>query len=201
MPSAERLAALARVLRTTPEWLLGRPMSASPELTSQLRSPSRAFNDFRGLPRDLPIYGTALGADLGFLGPDGTNVAIEQTELNMSGAMDYMTRPQMLLGNRDAYVLTVIGYSMFPRFEPGRRVLLNPKIQPMLGDDVAVQLKRPLGDEGDAEISCVLLKRLVRRRPDALVLYQFQNDLTFEVPMDLVHAIHRVQPWDDALGF
>lgn len=196
MPSAERLSKIAETLKTTPDWLLGN------EVVGERRANFRQFPapDLRDLKRDLPIYGTALGADLSFTGTEGELVGIEQTGINMYETLGYVQRPGSLVGNADAYVIIVAGYSMMPRFEPGRRLLINPKLPPRPGDDVIVQLKRPLGDDGDAELVAILLKTLLRQRPDRIVLSQYSPELTFEVPREAIHVVHRVQPWDDALG-
>lgn len=193
MPSADKLESLAAVLGTTSAWLLGGDAPAEVRDVPSLSS-------LRRLARDLPVYGTALAADLDVNVLEGEGFAVEQVEINMTDALDFMARPAALAGRKDVYVVVVAGFSMMPRHDTGRRLLVNPAIPPTIGDDVVVQLKRALGDEGDAEMSAILIKQLVRRRPGVLVLRQFNPETTFEISMDKVHAVHRVQPWDEALG-
>lgn len=196
MPGAARLDAIAEVLGTTSDWLLGKENAI--ERTVDPTGPIRE-DTFRRLPRTLPIYGTALGADLEFVGADGVSVQVEQTEVNMVEPLDFMARPIGVTGRPDLYVVIVAGHSMEPRFDSGERVLIDPKRTPGVGDDVVVQLR---GQTFDGEEVChVLIKQLARRRPGAFVLRQFNPDTEFEVANEHVKAVHRVMPWDEALGF
>jgi phage repressor protein C with HTH and peptisase S24 domain len=205
MPSATRLDAIASELGTTSDWLLGRESAI--ERTGSDDGDIRP-ETFRRLPKTLPVYGSALGADLTFVTAwiDATtnkevlgNTAIEQTEVHMAAPIDYMARPIGVTGRPDLYVVVVSGHSMEPRFDSGRRVLVDPKRSPGVGDDVVVQLRGPTFD--GEEIRHVLIKQLVRRRPGAIMLRQFNPNVDFEVPNEQVAAIHRVMPWDEALGF
>lgn len=199
MPSADRLDSIAATLGTSAAWLLGK--DGAVERTDGSGPPPPSPETFRNLPRNLPIYGTAIGAPLEFCTSEGEMVAIEQTEANMTVARDYMARPTGIAGRRDMYVVTVEGVSMVPRYDPGRRVLVDGKRPAKPGDFVIVQLKRPLGDAGDAEISSILIKKLVRKKPGAWVFFQYQPEAEFEVPNEKVHAVHPIMEWDDALGY
>lgn len=196
MPSLDRLDAIADVLGTTSDWLLGREQAI--ERTIAPDEPISA-DRFRRLPKTLPIYGTALGADLDYSDVHGVAVKVEQTEVHMATPLDYMARPIGVTGRPDLYVVIVAGHSMEPRHDSGRRVLVDPRRTPGIGDDVVVQLRGPTFD--GEEVRHVLIKQLVRRRPGAVVLAQFNPEQTFEVPNEQVAAIHRVMPWDEALGF
>ena len=195
MPAADRLDAIAEHLGTTSDWLLGRETAIERTFSSQSISPEA----FRRLPKTLPIYGSALGADLEFDGSNGVVVNVEQTEVHMSAPVDFMARPIGVTGRPDLYVVSVAGHSMEPRFDSGRRLLVDPKRSPGVGDDVVVQLRRPTFD--GEEVSHVLIKQLVRRRPGAVVLRQFNPATEFEVPNEQVSSVHRVMPWDEAMGF
>lgn len=197
MPAGDRLDAIARTLGTSADWLLGKTDNGA---FAEGEAPAFTPDALRKLPKTLPILGTALGADLDFCTADGDFVAIEQTELNMSAPRDYMARPTALAANRDWYVIIVAGTSMQPRHDEGRRLLVDGKTPPGRGDDVVVQLKTPIGDDGDAEVTAVLVKQLVRKKAGAVVLKQFTPEVEFEVPNDRIHAIHKITPWDDALG-
>lgn len=88
---------------------------------------------------------------------------------------------------------------MEPRFDSGRRLLVDPKRLPGVGEDVVVQLRGPTFD--GEEVRHVLIKQLVRRRPGVVVLRQFNPSFEFDVPNEQVSAVHRVMPWDEAMGF
>lgn len=196
MPAIDRLDAIARELGTTSDWLLGREDAI--ERTIPVEGGFSA-DTFRRLPKTLPIYGSALGADIEYDDETGVVVKVEQTEVHMVEAIDFMARPIGVTGRPDLYVVEVAGHSMEPRYDSGRRLLIDPKRSPGVGDDVVVQLRGPTFD--GEEVRHVLIKQLVRRRPGAVMLRQFNPDATFAVPNEQVAAVHRVMPWDEALGF
>lgn len=198
MPGIDRLDALAAEMRTTSDWLLGRENAI--ERTIKVEDEGAIKPEtFRRLPKDLPIYGSALAADLEFGNESGVMVRVEQTEVHMVAPLDYMARPIGVTGRPDLYVVTIAGHSMEPRFDSGQRVLVDPKRSPGVGDDVVVQLRGPTFD--GEEIRHVLIKRLVRRKAGYVVLHQFNPNVEFEVPNEQVSAVHRVMSWDEALGF
>lgn len=195
MPHIDRLDAIAAELETTSDWLLGRDQGIERTFSEQPLTPEA----FRRLPKTLPIYGSALGADLEFGGSNGIVVNVEQTEVHMATPLDFMARPIGVTGRPDLYVVSVSGHSMEPRFDSGRRLLVDPKRSPGVGDDVVVQLRGPTFD--GEEVRHVLIKQLVRRRPGVVVLRQFNPAVEFEVPNEQVSSVHRVMPWDEAMGF
>lgn len=195
MPNAARLDAIAAELGTTTEWLLGREQGIERSFPNDTIKPE-ALSRF---PKTLPIYGTALGANLEFGDDGGLIVLVEQTEVHMSAPLDFMARPIGVTGRPDLYVVEVSGHSMEPRHEPGRRLLVDPRRTPGIGEDVVVQLRGPTFD--GEEVRHVLIKQLVRRRPDAVVLRQFNPVVEFAVPTEQVSAVHRVMPWDEAMGY
>lgn len=195
MPNAARLDAIAAELGTTTEWLLGREQGIERTFPADTIKPEA----LQRLPKTLPIYGTALGANLEFGDDGGLIVLIEQTEVHMSAPLDYMARPIGVTGRPDLYVVEVSGHSMEPRHDPGRRLLVDPRRSPGIGEDVVVQLRGPTFD--GEEIRHVLIKQLVRRRPGAVVLRQFNPLIEFAVPTEQVAAVHRIMPWDEAMGY
>ena len=198
MPSAERLEAIAETLGTTPGWLLGGKAGASMSAEDGAPGALDAVLN-RRLAKNLPVFGTALAADLELCTAQGHPVAIEQVEVNLAEPSDHMARPAGLTGNRDYYVVTVWGHSMEPRHDSGRRVLVYSGRQARVGEDVVVQLRSPI-DDGEA-VTAVLVKQLVRHKAGAVVLRQFNPNVDFEVPSERVKVIHPVIPWDDVLSF
>jgi hypothetical protein len=198
MPSAERLDKIAHTLGTTADYLLGKSDIDSDGKTSG-EPPLFSLDDFRKHPKNLPIYGSALGSDIGLRLADGTEVAIEQVELRMTEPLDFMARPAALAGRKHMYVLTVSGHSMEPRHDHGRRLLVDGRRNARVGDDVIVQLRAPT-DDGE-EVVAVLVKQLVKQRAGVIVLRQFNPPLDFEVPTERVKEVHTIVPWDDVLSF
>ncbi|WP_267382589.1 MULTISPECIES: XRE family transcriptional regulator [unclassified Sphingomonas] len=196
MPGIDRLDAIAEHLSTTADWLLGRESAI--ERTGG-GGDTLPLATLRRLPKTLPIYGSALGADIEYDDEHGVVVKVEQTEVHMAEPIDYMARPTGIAGRSDMYVVVVSGHSMEPRFDSGRRYLIDPRRTPVVGDDVVVQLRAAIFD--GEEVTHVLIKQLVRRKPGAVVLRQFNPHTIFEVPNEQVSAVHRVMPWDEALGF
>ena len=93
-----------------------------------------------------------------------------------------LDRPAALAADRAAYALTVHGESMWPRFRPGRRLLVSPAAPAEIGDDVLVQLIC-----GEA-----LIKELVGRSASLVELRQFNPNRTFSVEAAEIAAVHKV---------
>lgn len=143
--------------------------------------------------RDIPVYGTALGAPTNFSG-----LAVEQTNLDVGDTVTYFARPAGLAGKDKVYGLFAQGSSMSPRFSDGEGLLVDGQRPPMIGDDVVVYLVAPQGD--GQETTAVLLKRLVRRTAEHVELEQFNPALTFKVERERVLRIHRVIPWSELIS-
>ena len=126
------------------------------------------------LPRDLPIFGQAMG------GADGS--------FEMNGqVVEFVERPPSLGGARNAYGIYVQGDSMSPRFEAGWLVLVNPSRPVRKGDNVVVQIK------GAAEHApLAFLKVFEARTPTQLVVRQFNPPRMLEWPVTDVISMHRV---------
>lgn len=149
------------------------------------------------LRRDLPIYGTALGAPEEFSGE-----AIEQTMLNRGEIIDYAKRPTVLNDQQHAYGLYVQGVSMSPRFDDGELIFVTHGLQarpPRIGDDVVVYM-RDEGSENVDSATGVMVKRLIRRNSDFVELQQFTPALTFRLDAARIFRIDRVIPWSELLS-
>lgn len=149
------------------------------------------------LPRDLPIYGTALGAPRDLEGE-----AIEQTLLNRAEVIDYARRPTVLNGQKSAYGLYVQGVSMVPRYDDGDLIFITDgraSKPPSIGDHVVVYLRDHIEDDGE-RANAVMVKRLVRRNGSCIELEQYNPPLTFKLDVGRVLRIDRVIPWGELLS-
>ena len=115
---------------------------------------------------------------------------IEIMEVGFRSELDRLPRPAGLAADPDAYAVTVVGDSMWPRFRPGRRVAVSPRAPVAIGDDVLVRLRGE--EEGGDGVRLVLLKELVRRSGASLELRQFNPDKAFTVDVAKVEAIEKV---------
>lgn len=151
--------------------------------------------------RDIPVYGTALGAALEVTengGPDTT--MIEQATLDTGETLDWLRRTPALADRRAVYGVIVTGESMAPRFQEAESVLVDPRSAPRLGDDVIVQLRAPDGQDGEDRVVAVLIKRLCRRNAAFVELEQFNPPARFRLEMSRVSAIHRILPLHEVIG-
>lgn len=174
------------------------PEASADSRASEARARSLPFRT-DGEVRDVPIVGSALGADLEFT-EDGQTVVAEVTDLFMDEVHDYARRPAALSNRRDVYVVTVVGSSMSDRYDPGDPVYVDPKTAPRLNEDVVVYLRQHDGHDGE-RIHSVLIKRLVKRSASFVELLQLNPRLTFTVPMKDVAMIHRVIPYREMVLF
>jgi phage repressor protein C with HTH and peptisase S24 domain len=149
--------------------------------------------------RDIPMLGTALGADFE-VSDDGVPQFAEVTDLHLDEVVDHLRRPVSLKNRPHLYALSVVGASMSPRYEPGDPTYIDPKATPRIGDDVVVYLRKPEGEEGERVFS-VLLKRLVKRTAAFIELEQFNPPVTFKLEAKSVARIDRVIPWREIAIF
>jgi hypothetical protein len=133
----------------------------------------------------VPLATTAMGGEWG-----DRSRHIEMTEI-AGEAAGQLTRPASLAGDGDAYALTIVGDSMWPRFRPGRRVIVSPKAPVAIGDDVVVRLREGVAG-GRRRAVRILIKELVRRTAGFVELRQFNPDVSFRVEGSEVAAIHKV---------
>lgn len=151
----------------------------------------------RGQPRDVPVYGSALAADLAFDTNGNGPEPVEITNFSMGEVITYVRRPPGLASQGKVYAIFVSGSSMEPRYRPGDPVFVDPKRPPAIGDDVIVQL---VADDDSGEIVTGLIKTLVRRTSSFLELEQYCPQIRFQVPSTRIAHIHRVIPWREAFG-
>jgi phage repressor protein C with HTH and peptisase S24 domain len=190
-PTLDKIPGLALALGVSAEWLLTgvgvvtgsiepiRLGGRTVDLGESLRVPSVA-----SMPVDLPEIGVAAGGNNGDFSINGQTV-------------DYKRRPPGLMSNRSAFAIRVIGDSMYPRYEEGELIYIDPKRPPRIGDDILVELKPERGGEpGHAYI-----KRLLAKTPTKLRVGQFNPPKeNIEIPLDGVLRISTVLQLADLLG-
>ena len=160
------------------------PSQGAAEAGSQLRDVRRRQWTGPTLPT-LPLLGSVFGGE--WKNGDG---AVELIEIRDSQILDRLPRPPTLAGDLQAYAITIVGDSMWPRFRPGRRVAVSPNAPVAIGDDVLVQLVPDRKSHG--ERTAVMVKELVRRSGNEVELRQFNPDLCFRVRTGEIGAIHKV---------
>lgn len=186
LPKGNNLAAIARQLGVSVDWLLGGNGETSPIRSDAMLDDGRINYKANAAGSDLPVMGTGHCGTIIF-GSNGDAVEIEQTLFEPSNVIRYVTRPLALLGVKEAYAIYFIGESMLPRFRPGGLGIVNPQRPPAIGDDVVVQLT-----DTEGEIDTILVKTLRRNAPDFIELEQYNPPATFKVPRERVARIHRI---------
>jgi phage repressor protein C with HTH and peptisase S24 domain len=158
-PKSVRLSVLAAFLSTTVDYLI----------TEDGQAPGGARAGRGGGPPpsldrpDLAVYASAAG------GPEGAWVL-------SSDAIAWIHRDQRLQGVRDAFACYVVGESMFPAYEHGNLLLVNPAVPPNAGDDCLLIQEVPDGAR------YALIKRLVRFNSTSWTVKQWNPDKTFSLP-------------------
>ena len=132
----------------------------------------------------VPLLEARLSGDWG-----ETGSGIELAELRLDSVRGHVARPVSMAGDRDAYALAMPGNAMWPRFRPGRQLLVSPSAPISAGDDVVVQLGSGSTQAGAVK---VLIKELVRRTAAFVELRQFSPDLTFRVDAADIVAQHKI---------
>ena len=144
------------------------------------------------LPENLPVYGTALGAEMLIEGE-----RIEQTTLNTGDVIEYRRRPPVSHGVEKVYGLYVQGSSMYPAHRDGAFLFAQRDARLRVDDDVVVYLRpKDESDDGSRAV-CVLVKRLVRRSAQYVELEQYNPAKVFRIEMNDVLRIDRVLTTDD----
>jgi hypothetical protein len=125
----------------------------------------------------IPLIATSIAGEWGGSGTGIPLLAVDRS--NPAGKVD---RPAALAGDRDAYAVTMVRESMWPRFRAGRRLLVWPAAPVAVGDDVLVELVA----------GRMLIGELVGRSTGSIELRQFNPNVTFPVDSADVVAIHKV---------
>lgn len=167
--SGERQLKAAELDKVHAYFAAKEPQSA-PAKTSQLTidQPRRSDND------PLRVLGMAEGDEDGWQPFNGD-------------VIETIPRPANLVGVPDAYAVYISGDSMSPRYLPGEKIHIHPHKPVSAGAFVLVQ-KRP---KSPGEAPKAIVKRLVKRSGNRVVLAQYNPEKTFEVKADEV-VLHRI---------
>jgi phage repressor protein C with HTH and peptisase S24 domain len=168
---------------------------SEPELSRAPVVPPRS-----DMPKDIPVYGTAVGTSQDIEALENGAIAVEQTDLNTGDVIDYFRRPPGLANSRKAYGLYVAGFSMEPAYEPGAVIIVDPSRPPSVQDYVVVYMRGSEQGIDDNLMSAVLLKRLVRRSSTFIELEQYNPPARFRVDASKVAQMHRVLPLAEIVG-
>lgn len=160
----------------SPATLSPAPLPAPTQPTGFVAEPAHETATPPGAtPRDLPVYGAAMGGDDGAFDFNGT-------------VNEYVARPPILAGVANGYAVYVQGESMEPRYFAGELVHVNPNRPITPGCFVVVQIRT-----GDPHVPTRgLIKQFVRRTASRLHLRQFNPRGELEHELGQVLSIHRI---------
>ena len=122
--------------------------------------------------KDFPIYTSAQG------GAAGMVVTFEPIE--------YVRRPEPLIGVSGAFGMYVVGDSMEPAFEQGDMLLVHPHKPPRRGDDVML-VKIGANGEHDA-----MVKRLVAMDGERVRVKQYNPPQEFDVRREELQHVYLI---------
>lgn len=97
----------------------------------------------------------------------------------------WIDRPGQLRGISEAFALRVVGSSMYPKYNNGDIVLVNPNKKPAAGNYVVVSLRGASGEIG-------YIKQLVKIDKEKLTLKQFNPEKTLSFAASEITAICKV---------
>lgn len=126
---------------------------------------------------------------------------MEQINLNSRKIVGFLPRPALTGGQKGAYGIYVRGSPMSPRYEDGQTVFVQDVRlgqPPPPSDNVVVYLRR--FSRVSLPVSVVLLKRLVGRTRESVVLEQSDPPLRFKIDRSQGVRIDRVIPLFELLS-
>ena len=116
---------------------------------------------------------------------------VELFELRPRELLGRLQRPLSLAEDSEAFALTIVGDSMWPRFRRGSRVAVSPRSPAAVGDDVVVRLRPSEGHEHE-ESERVLIMQLAKQTRAGFDLRQFNPDMTVHIENDDVDRILKI---------
>lgn len=174
-PRQDKLEAIAKATNVSYEWLLlGKEPEGEGGVVSTPNGVVLPNIDFP-TNKTIPVYGQAVA------GVNGEFV------FNGIKLFEVLCPPQLSRVN-NAYGVQVSGDSMYPRYEDGEIVYVDPSRRVKKGDYVVAQIMM----DDDSNLPQAFVKKFVRHNADELVLEQFnpQKDLVF--PHKRVVSVHYI---------
>lgn len=175
IPRGDNLKALLSFLQVNPSWFLTEEEVKEAEAVAHA-APANAIvgEEVTQAGPNIPLYGSAVGGIHG------------EFELNGS-FLGHVTGPVSLKLIRGAYAVIVQGESMFPRYEDGETVFVNPHKRVKRGDYVVVQIQL---EEAGPKLAYV--KRFESRNAEELVLSQLNPLDTLRFKESTVVSVHYI---------
>lgn len=134
----------------------------------------------------LPLVASSLGGEWIVSG-----TLVEITEVRSRELIERLPRPLSLAADPDAYAVTIVGNSMWPRFRPSSRIAVSPRSPVAIGDDVLARPRTTDRTEHDG-IERVLIMHLVKRAGEMFELRQFNPDVRVQVETAELEAILKI---------
>ncbi|KAI93538.1 hypothetical protein T281_16135 [Rhodomicrobium udaipurense JA643] len=188
-PQPENVALVAKYLGTTVAYLEtgdeNTKVSPLEGENTNVRMVKQLNSDKNSLTIDVPVLGVSA-------------VSTGDEFLFTGERIDYVRRPERAKHMQRLYAFFVAKDNMYPRFDIGELIYVNPDIPPSVGDDIVIELAPEDSKSTGPNVS--YLKRLKRRTPEGLVVEQFNPHSEVSVPIARVICIHRVMTIKDLLG-
>lgn len=184
-PVVKKIAELAGFLGVTVDEVMrmaNTPITLSPANREPQPRPERMRSDVALPPSKvaplngaakLPVYAAAQGGDAGMV--------------LSSEPIDWIARPPQLADVKEAFAVYVINDSMVPKYKQGDTLLIHPGLPASTGDFVLVMLV-----DGAEHEYAAIVKQLVRRTAEHLVLAQLNPPREFTIEAAKVRAVHRI---------
>ena len=175
IPRQGAIEAISKATQVSVEWLLvggradgggGVSFTPSRQVIADIDFPDK---------KTIPIYGQAVA------GVNG------EFSFNGKKLFEVLCPPQ-LLRTSDAYGVQVSGDSMYPRYEDGEIVYVDPSRRVKKGDYVVAQV---MAEEGSS-LPQVFIKKFVRHNEAELVLEQFVPKKNLVFPHERVVSVHYI---------
>ncbi|WP_246231797.1 XRE family transcriptional regulator [Sinorhizobium alkalisoli] len=171
----DSLTTICRVSGVSLEWLAyGRGEPFAPEPVAPEPANAKITGEMIQKGPKIPLYGAAVGGDYG------------EFELN-GHRLDDIFAPPSLSGIPEAYGVQVSGDSMYPRYEDGETVYVNPRRRPVKGDYVVAEIQT---EEHGPKLAYI--KKLIRHTQSELILEQFNPAKQIRFDGRQVHTVHYV---------
>jgi hypothetical protein len=137
-------------------------------------------------PAQLPSLPLLVVVQVDELDEPGSGIPVMQ--IDMGTILDRLPRPAGVANDTQAFAITAVTRSMWPRFRPGRRLVVSPRAPVAIGDDVLVSLN---GSETAVE-GVAVLGELVSRTGGLVGLRQFDPDRSFSIDERRIGSIAKV---------